>query len=276
MENQQANNLGNITSQESAPYKENQETYTATTEVIPSAQEKKWLVPVLILLLIVTLASTAFFAYQNMQLKKQSDSTTTAVFSPSPTSQLPLPSSSPANQFATTNDFTYQNFKITYPNDWIFSDVLSSNTFPLKERLQPLYGQGKVIALSKDGIYLIITIEKASEGEAGGIFTSDQEYQQFLTDRDRVAIGGSTFYINKSHADIASLAESHAGPWLWGSVTEYIPSKITKSGNVFKGYESIIKRGNYVYNFIVVSNTGGLTENELQREIISMLETIQW
>jgi len=192
MENHLTNNPENIEPKENVLYKEAQGTYIATTLGTPSIQEKKerkWLIPVLILLIVLTLATTAFFAYQNMQLKKQSDPTAGVTFSPSPILEIPLPSSSSStNQLAATNDFTHQNFRITYPSDWIFSDLNSSNNFPLKKRLQSLYEQGKVVALSKDGTHLLISIENASDGGAGGIFTTVQEYEQFLTDKDILTI----------------------------------------------------------------------------------------
>lgn len=238
---------------------------------------KKRVFPILTTFLVLSLGTTAFLAYQNMQLTKQLNQTSNAVYTPSPTPELPSSSQSTSTtKTATTTDFSYQDFKITYSNDWQFSEMSSSDTFPLKERLQSLYANDKVIAFSKKGTSLLITIEKAADGGAGGIFTTDQEYIQFLTDKDPLTIGNSTFYISKSHSDVASLLESHAGPWGWGSVTEYIPSKTAGSGDVYKGYENVIKRGTFAYNFIVTSNTGGATDPQLHNEIISLLETIEW
>jgi type II secretory pathway pseudopilin PulG len=190
---------------------------------------------------------------------------------PSPTSQPTF--SVPINEPATKN-FSYNNFSLNYPIDWILLDMSTSEDFPLKERLASL--SNKAIALGKDGLYLIITIDQESEGGAGGIFIGDSDYNEFISSKDKVVIEGLVFYLNKNHSDIPSLLEAHSGPWMWSALAEYIPRKTTGSGNVFRGYENVIKRNGYMYNLIITSNDGGDTDSQLQGEIIDILETIEW
>lgn len=200
---------------------------------------------------------------------------------PQPTSSTPIgePATKQGTSNVYANSFNYNNFTITYPDDWILSDMSINKNFPLKERLSPLYDSdsSKVIALSKNDVYLIVTIEKESGGGAGGIFIKDGEYEKFISNKDKVLIGNSVFYLNRSHSNIPSLLESEGGPYVWGDLTEYFPEKlIPQTGKTYKGYENVIKRNGFAYNFIVASNVGGNTDPQLQKEIISILETIEW
>lgn len=175
----------------------------------------------------------------------------------------------------TTKNFSFKNFSLNYQSDWKLMDMSIDENFPLKQRLnEPLLE--KVIALNKAGLYLIITINRGVEGESGGIFLDDADYNKFISTKDRVVIQDSTFYLSKDHESIRSLLEAHSGTWGWSALQEYIPNKTTQSGQVLKGYENIIKRNGYTYNFIITSNDGGPTNSQLQGEIIDILETIKW
>ena len=189
----------------------------------------------------------------------------------SPTSQptYSLPINDP-----TTKSFSYGKFSLNYPSSWTLMDISIDENFPLKSRLNSL--SGKVIALNKDDLYLIITIDKGNAGEAGGIFLNDADYNEFVSSKDKVVIQSSTFYLNRDHNDISSLVKAHSGPWAWSGLSEYIPNKTTQSGEVFRGYEDVIKRNGYTYNFIITSNKSGFTNPQLQKEIIDILETIKW
>lgn len=204
-------------------------------------------------------------------LKNQDKKVENVEITPSPFSQ---PTSFvPANESATKN-FSYNNFSLNYPNDWTLTDMSTDENFPLKSRLTSL--SEKAIALNKDSLYMIITIDQGTNGEAGGIFVEDADYNEFISTKSKVVIKSSTFYLNNNHSDTASLLEAHSGPWGWSALSEYIPNKTTQSGKVFKGYENIIKRNGYTYNFIITSNVSGSTNPQLQGEIIDILETIKW
>jgi len=190
------------------------------------------------------------------------------------TSPTPQPTSSLPMNKLTTKDFSYNNFSLNYPNSWTLMDMSTDENFPLKSKLNSL--SEKAIALNKGSLYLIITIDKGTDGEAGGIFFNDTDYNEFISSEDKVVIQNSTFYLNKDYNDISSLIEAHSGPWGWSALSEYVPNKTTQSGKVFKGYENIIKRNGYTYNFIIASNKVGSTNPQLQGEIIDILETIKW
>lgn len=248
-----------------------------TESVPPQKTGKKWLVPVLIGLLVIALAVAGFFAYQNFQLKKAQTASTQTI--PTPASSSPTPTTLPPNQppQSNTSQFNYENFTMSYPADWTLSNIDTATDFPLKDRLSGLYASGKVVALSKEGTHLIITIEEESDGGAGGIFLSDSDLDEYISTRDKVMIGSATLYVNKSHSDIPSLTESHGGPYMWGAVSEFIPNKITNdTGETVDGHEDVIKKNGYAYNFIVTSNKGGETDPELHQEILRMLEAIEW
>jgi len=250
------------------------------TELIPPPKTgKKWLIPVLVGITVLSLSTAGFFAYQNFQMVRQKAGQLLPTISPSastPTATAPTFGPTTKPSMVHTNSFNYNNFTISYPDSWTFLDMSTSEDFPIKERLFPLYASEKVIALNKNGIYLIITIEEDRGAGVGGIFIDDGQYNDFIADKDKVIIKNSTFCLRKSHYSSSSLLESHSGPYAWSCLVEYLPNKTTQSGKVFKGYENVIKRNGYTYNFIIVSEKGGQTPPELQSEIITILQSIDW
>lgn len=249
----------------------------AATPQPSKANVSKGLVIVLVGFLVITTGAAIFFAYQYFRQSK----VTTPPVQPDPQLMLTPTTASttePTINLPTTqgSTFSYDNLTMNYPESWTFLDMSVDPNFPLKYRLAPLYGTGKVVALSKNGVFLIVTIEPESESGAGGVFVDDQQYNDFIAERDPLTIDSSTFYLNRTHPDILSLLEAHSGPYTWGAVTEYIPNKQTGSGEVVKGYENVIKRNDYSYNFIVTSDQGGETDTAVQKEIIGILESISW
>lgn len=250
-----------------------------TEPILPQKASKKWLLPGLIGLVVITLGVAGYFAYRNFQMVRQKArqlQSTIFPTGPTPTATVPTSEPTPEPSAIHPNSFTYKNFTIGYPDDWVILDMSINEDFPIKERLSPVYAEGKVIALNKNSVYLIITIETESEAGAGGIFIDDQQYNEFISDRDKVLVGNSTFYLRKNHHASSSLLESHGGPYAWSCLAEYLPNKTTQSGKVFKGYEDVIKKNGFAYNFIVVSENGGQTPPEIQSEITTILQSIDW
>jgi hypothetical protein len=231
-----------------------------------------------IVIIVVLLLVVGFFFYQNFQsanqqaqLNQERSDRALATVTPPPETNEDVNTVTPAVYERT---FKYMDFLMGYPEDWTLLDMSTSDTFPLKERLS-LYKSGKVVALNKEGIYLIVAIEKETEGGAGGIFLDDEHYNDFISDRDKVVIENSIFYLSRTHSAIDSLQESHGGPYGWSSLTEFVPSKSTPSGS-YRGSEDVIKRNGHAFVFIVVSEKGGNTPTQIQEEIVSILETIEW
>jgi hypothetical protein len=228
---------------------------------------------------ILFLSLVGLSACQNFQ---QDQPTTDQTESATPTNiPSPIPSissvtSTPATHSAFPNNFNYESFSIGFPDDWTLIDMSIDGYFPLRERLSPLYGSGKVIALEKNGLYLIITIEMERGGSAGGIFLDDQEYDKFVSDKDKLVIGGTIFFLGRSHLSISDLLVTDSGPYGWSTLAEYIPEVATQSGKVYKGYENVIRRNGFNYNFIVVSDEGGDTPSQLQQEMLGILKSIEW
>lgn len=179
----------------------------------------------------------------------------------------------PAGEGDETGKFGYGSFSLSYPNDWRFLSRDEDENFPLKERLS---FDEKVVALEKNGIYLIVNISKADQMESGGIFTNDTEFNEFAKDKELLRIEDTTFYLMKSHPSVSSLENSHSGSAGWGSLIEYVPSKMTASGNIFNGYESIIKRNGQMFNFILVGESEGQTPVSIQNDLKEILQSIKW
>ena len=134
----------------------------------------------------------------------------------------------------------------------------------------------EVVAVEKDGIYLIVTISREeAQISAGGLFLNDEDYNNFIGTHDRLAIDGSTFYLKKDYSSISALEEEHSGPAMWGSLNEYIPEK-SVNGNVFQAYEQVIKKKGHMYSFIIVGEQDGTTPSLIQSDIKEILESIKW
>ena len=227
----------------------------------------------------LVLVCFVLFGFGGYYLGKQSDKTenlTTGNYSlptntPITSTQPAYPSTTPSASIKST--YTYSSFSFSYPKDWRFISKKDDTNFPLKSRL--IFDE-EVVAVEKDDIYLIVNISKTGQLEAGGIFIDDKDYNEFISTRDKVMINGSTFYLTKNHPSISVLEEAHSGPAMWGALSEYIPNKVTGSGNVFRGYEQIIKRNGYMYNIIVVGQKEENTPTPIQSDIKEILESIKW
>lgn len=233
----------------------------------------------LVALVVIFFGTTIFFANQSFQMVRQKAIQSQPTISPNvptPTVTTPITETTTKPHTVYENSFNYHNFTIGYPDSWILLEMSANEDFPIKERLFSLYNSDKVVAINKNGVYLITIIMEQSDGEVGGIFIDDEHYNEFISDKDKVVIGSSTFYLSRTCQAIPILLESHSGPAAWSSLTEYISNKTVQSGEVFKGFENMIKRNGYAYNFIVVCEKGGQTPQELQSEIITILQSIDW
>jgi hypothetical protein len=243
-------------------------------------KKKPWLIIGLMALIILFFGTTVFFAHQSFQMVRQKAIQAQPTISPNTPiliTTTPTTESTANPPMVQANSFNYKNFTIGYPEDWVLLDMSTNEDFPIKERLSsPNLNFIKVIGLNKIGVYLIVTIEEESEAGASGIFIDDESYNEYISDKDRVVIGSSTFYLSRNHHSISSLLESHGGPYTWSSLSEYLPSMNTQSGKTFRGHEDVIKRNGYAYTFIIVSEQGGQTPPELQSEIITILQSIVW
>jgi hypothetical protein len=247
------------------------------TTILPTVKMRTTQAFISVAILFVCLVGLS--ACQNFQ---QDQPTTDQTESATPTNiPSPIPSissvtSTPATHPAFSNNFTYKSFSIGFPDDWTLLDMSIGGYFPLRERLSPLYGSGKVIALEKNGLYLIITIEMERGGSAGGIFLDDQEYDKFVSDKDKLVTEGTIIFLGRSHLSISDLLNTDSGPYGWSALAEYIPEVTTQSGEVYKGYENVIRRNGFLYNFIVVSDDSGNTTWQLQQEMLEIIESIEW
>jgi hypothetical protein len=232
----------------------------------------------LVLITVVLLGVVSYEVYKDYQTHKLQG--VNNLKSNQKTGLFPVDSSSigesQKNPSDLINKFSYMNFSLNYPKNWVLLEMSKTSSFPLQTRLSPLYKNDKVIALKNGSIYLIITIEKEKDCSAGGIFINQQYYEKFVSERDKLSITQTTFYLNRDYSSISSLEGSEGGPYMWSAWSEFIPEKVTGSGTVSRGYENVVKRNGYMYNLIIVGNNRGTTSPLIQSEIVSILESINW
>jgi hypothetical protein len=232
--------------------------------------------PILVIVTLISCMISVYLGVQYYQLNQRYKlSTSNDMYD-----QTNMVTDSTANDLETNSDypllFTLNSFSLYYPQDWSFQELSDSETFPLKDRLSTIYSDGHAIALEKNGVTLIIAIEPENQGGTQGIFLNDTHFNDFLAQHDEIIIDNNIFYLNKSHSSYDSLLTAASGPYAWSSLSEYIPELITDSGRVYRGYEGIIKRNGYSHNVIVAGQTEGLTDPNLQSEMIGILESITW
>jgi len=76
---------------------------------------KRWVIPGLIILVILSLSLTGYFAYQNFQIKKEQPNL--AQITPTPTTETPSPTTDPTINWKTYNNDLYK-FSFKYPSRW--------------------------------------------------------------------------------------------------------------------------------------------------------------
>ena len=245
-----------------------------------SRKGRKNLTIVILSMLVLTILVAGYFLYQDWQITMRKARQNMELASGTPTpdiTAIPTIDISPKTPTNFPNSFTYNNFTVSYPDDWHLLDASTDENFPISRRLTPLYpaDSSKVIALQKDDVNLILTIQEVDGSSAGGIFFDNKEYNEYVSNRDVVHIGNSTFYLSRNIHSASALVDSHGGPYTWSALSEYFPNKETRPGTFFKGYNDVITRNGYLYNFILVSENGGQTDSEIQNEMVSILESIE-
>ena len=234
----------------------------------------------------IVLACFVIFGFGGYYIGKQSSSSSTTSqidISKSNETGMPTQTTYPAASqvISTESIYTYNSFSFTYPKTWTLFDTTSNKEFFTKNRLD---GFERGIILEKGDYLLFIGVNKyASGGEAGGIFVTDTEFQEWKNNSDELTILGKQFYLWKNHTPLATLTDpgTHGGIFGIASLSEYILNKTTNEQNrTFSGWEDYIQNKNgYSYIFVKLSKTGSgnpVTPASVQSELQYILETIKW
>ncbi|HEX7017538.1 MAG TPA: hypothetical protein VF209_01365 [Patescibacteria group bacterium] len=176
--------------------------------------------------------------------------------------------------------YSHESFKFSYPSNWTLSDTQTNKVFFDQNNLD---GFDHGVLLEKKGEMLFIGIDQGSSGaEVGGIFTSDQEFTEYLKFRDEVTIQGKKYYLFKNATPFSALTDQNRSAGIFGaaSLAEYIPNKVNNQGKVFNGYNDyIMDKNGRSYLFAKFSKNGASdqpTNVEIQQELIEILKSISW
>jgi len=241
----------------------------------------------------IVLACFVIFGFGGYSLGKQSNkiqNTTTnneafPTNTPVTSTQLTLPSTMPSS--SSKSNYAYGSFSFSYPKTWQLSENTTNPSFFVQNKMTGSDIQGffdHVVLLQNGDYYLLIGIDTHKTGaEVGGIYLSDTDYQDYIKNRDEISIQGKRFLLWKNHTSLTQWndPQREAGIYALGSLSEYIPNKVTNNENkTFNGYDDYIqnKNGNS-YMFIKLSKTGSgaeLTPASIQSDIKEMLESVKW
>jgi len=239
---------------------------------VPVRQINKSLVIVISLVFLLMAGGLVYLGYQNYQLQQKLNRLLEQQVQPSPTPTTSSPSSAETT-------YTYKTFSLSYPKTWKTSDSITNSEFFTKNNLK---GFDHMVLLQNGDYYLVIGIDTHKTGaEVGGIFTSDVDYQDYLKNHDEVDISGKKFFLWKGDTQLNTLTDPNreAGIYALASLSEYIPNKVTNEQNqTFNGFDDYIQnKSGYSYMFIKLSKNGNnITPTSVQREIVGILEAINW
>lgn len=247
------------------------------------------LVPILLVVLVcaAVFGSGGYFLgkmSQNSNLVQENDSILTAApiststLTPTVTSAISsVPTASP--KISTETTYTYNTFSITFPKTWQAYDSTINKDFFSKNNLN---GFDHLVALQNDDNYLVIGIDDEKTGaEAGGIFASETDFQEYLNNHDEIMIDGDKFFLAKGDASLNALSDPdrEAGIFSLASLSKYIPNKVTnEQKQTFNGYDYYMQTLNKsAYMIIKFSKNGNdITPFATQAEFKKVLETIHW
>ena len=241
----------------------------------------------------IVLACFVIFGFGGYSLGKQSNkiqNTTTnneafPTNTPVTSTQLTLPSTMPSS--SSKSNYAYGSFSFSYPKTWQLSENTTNPSFFVQNKMTGSDIQGffdHVVLLQNGDYYLLIGIDTHKTGaEVGGIYVSDTDYQDYIKNHDEISIQGKRFLLWKNHTSLTQWndPQREAGIYALGSLSEYIPNKVTNNENkTFNGYDDYIQNKNSnSYMFIKLSKTGSgaeLTPASIQSDIKGMLESVKW
>lgn len=260
------------------------ENSTSSNEVpvntTPVGQPKTNIVPIIfavVLSAIVFGFAGYYFGHQSNKAVTQPIETDAITGTPNTSVPNQNPTVIPAS--STESTYTYNTFSFSYPKTWQLFDATTNPEFFTKSSLT---GFDRLVALQNGDYYLVVGIDTQKTGaEAGGIFTSDADYQESLKNNDEININGEKFFLWKGDTRLSYLSDPNreAGIFSLASLSEYIPNKITnQQKETFNGYDDYIQNKNgYAYMFIKLSTNGNtITPPATQAEIKKILESIRW
>ena len=241
----------------------------------------------------IVLACFVIFGFGGYYLGKQSNkiqNTTTnneafPTNTPVTSTQSILPSTTPSS--SGKSNYAYGSFSFSYPKTWQLSENTTNPSFFVQNKMTGSDIQGffdHVVLLQNGDYYLLIGIDTHKTGaEVGGIYVSDTDYQDYIKNCDEISIQGKRFLLWKNHTSLTQWndPQREAGIYALGSLSEYIPNKVTNNENkTFNGYDDYIQNKNSnSYMFIKLSKTGSgaeLTPASIQSDIKEMLESVKW
>jgi hypothetical protein len=233
---------------------------------------------VIILLVILVVIMGAGMIYLVQKLQKQTISQT-VISNAIPTLIPSSTSTIQVDEMASTETYTYNAFSFSYPTDWNVFDTTTNAEF--FNNYSSLNGFDHGVVVEKGDELLFIGVNKyASGGEAGGIFLTDTEFNEWKNGRDEVMIDDGIFYLGKDHTLLENLGKSHGGIFGIASLAEYISSKQIQNGNSYKGWEDYIQnKEGYSYIFVKLSKNDtedSKTPANVQQEIKDILQTVKF
>lgn len=257
-------------------------------ESVPTSQDtktktKRTLFYLLVIVLLLMIIGIGIYIIQKMERSVEENAMIVSSVTQTPREEAPTPSTFPSITTTKANKDRYSrgSFSFTYPASWVLLESDSGNEIFTDEILNIFDNS---IALESERMYLLIGINATNDGSAGGIFISENDFNEYLQTHDELAIQGERFFISTTNLTILSLTDPtrEDGLATMTSVSKYIPNKVTTDQNItYNGYEDVIKnKNNYDYTFIKVSKNRTLpsetTPSAIQNELKSILESITW
>lgn len=160
----------------------------------------------------------------------------------------------------------------THTSDWV--NVDENDNFVLWYRFASLYSKENLLVLSNGEVYFVATVDEG-DGSSQGIFMNEQDKAEYEPSRVKISALDTQLYLTKSFKQADQLVESESGPYLWSSISEYLP-EVDSGSVVYEGYDNLLHHMNKNYNFVIVSNEDDPTSQNTIDSIVDIVESFEW
>jgi hypothetical protein len=221
-------------------------------------------------------------------LYTKSNTTSKEVATIQPTARPPRPTRAPTpyitqrpiQPIINGKNYTYGSFSFTYPENWKLNDT--ANDHPIMQEMRDKNAHS--ITIERDGYILWIDIAKEHESNLSGEMgiVPDEILENFFKNRDIILIQNESYYVSNNHTPFYDIENFKEGILRIANVIKYPDATDSDRVNPAwsqRVYKELIDRNGNVHSFKIYSRTKGTdnkTPDYIQKDILSILQTIHW
>jgi hypothetical protein len=176
-----------------------------------------------------------------------------------------------------------EDFSMKVPTDWDFYNSIDNKNYITSLGFTVTDNDQKYIMLLEKDVYTVYigSIVTETSPKSGGIFSDDEELEEFKEEHTVVSIDGEEYYLPNKHTPLSNLTDPNIhGGVIFSSAMENITEDgvVNEQGTVYDARTTDLyqKPCNYIISKFAEVEERGETDPEIQQEIVDILETITW